>query len=143
MKLFVVQLLWNDIVSFKFLIARKIRLHFSKRSRKSIRVVRDKECIKIYSSKTFAVRPAEHRRLYTRIEIHLLKNIIEVLTTTPPENKANHCQKISKEQKLILNILITLFTKTFFVKKNEPVGLLFITHGNGESFNIKHSVKNF
>lgn len=105
--------------------------------------MQDKECIKIYLSKTFAVRPAEHRRLYTRIEIHLLKNIIEVLTTTPPENKANHCQKISKEQKLILNILITLFTKTFFVKKNEPVGLLFITHGNGESFNIKHSVKNF
>ena len=108
----------------------------SKSSRKSIRVVRDKkyikrlvvivDCLKIYLQKTFVVIPAEKRRLDTGIRMHLPENIVEALTTIPSKNKARHCQKILKEQNMILKIFNTSFTKTYCVKKNEPVRLLVI-----------------
>ena len=97
-------------------------------------------CLEIYSPATFAIGATENRRLNTGIKINLPESIIGALTTAPPSTKINQCQKITKKQKLVLHILNTSFTKTYFVRKNETIGLLVITNGNGKTF--KHNVEN-
>ena len=99
------------------------------------------DCLEIYSPATFAIGATENRRLNTGIKINLPESIIGALTTAPPSTKINQCQKNhKKEQKLVLHVLNTSFTKTYFVRKNKTFGLLLITNGNGKTF--KHNVEN-
>lgn len=43
--------------------------------------------------------------------------------------------------KLILHMLNMSYTKSYSVKKNEPIGLIVITNGDDESFDLKHNIK--
>ena len=52
-----------------------------------------------------------------------------------------------KKSKVVADCLESYMTKKFIIepggvkKKNEPAGTLIITNGDGESFDLKHSVK--